>query len=134
MFPPATTILTAKIISKNPITTRTVNTSPKTVTPKNTAVTGSNAPRMAVGVEPIYCMAPVVQSRDMAVGIKARANKFPQRYHLSAGGSCMPSPANERKNKKKPSEQYHIESDFQCCHIFQACLVYCHYICCVGQR
>ena len=31
-----------------------VSGSPKTATPKKTAVTGSSAPRMAVGVDPMY--------------------------------------------------------------------------------
>lgn len=38
-----------------------VKASPNTATPKKTAVTGSSAPRMAVGVEPIYWTALVVQ-------------------------------------------------------------------------
>ena len=77
MPPPATTMVTATIMSIRPMVLRMVSCSPKTVTPKNTAVTGSKAPRMAVGVEPIYCMAPVVQSRDIAVGITANAMRLP---------------------------------------------------------
>ena len=57
MWLPATTIVTATMMSTMPIISRPVRTSPKIRTPKNSAVTGSNAPNMAVGVEPIYCMA-----------------------------------------------------------------------------
>lgn len=61
----------------------TVKLSPKTAIPKKMAVTGSNAPRIAVGVEPMYWMAPVVQRKDMAVGKTASASKLPHRYHSS---------------------------------------------------
>ena len=54
-----------------------VRLSPKIVTPKNTAVTGSKAPRIAVGVEPMYCTACVVQRKDIAVGKIANAIRFP---------------------------------------------------------
>lgn len=37
---------------------RSVNRSPKTATPKNNAVTGSSAPRIAVGVEPMRADGP----------------------------------------------------------------------------
>ena len=60
-----------------------VRLSPKIVTPKNTAVTGSKAPRIAVGVEPMYCTACVVQRKDIAVGKIANAIRFPHKYHLS---------------------------------------------------
>ena len=45
--------VTAVITIKIPKIMRGVNCSPNTSTPKNKAVTGSNAPKMAVGVEPI---------------------------------------------------------------------------------
>ena len=54
------------------------------------AVTGSSAPRMAVGVEPMYCMALVVQRNEMAVGKMARATTLPQRYHLDGTVSSTP--------------------------------------------
>ena len=60
------TNVTATIIITSPKLSLTVRLSPKTAIPKKMAVTGSNAPRMAVGVEPIYWMAPVVQRKDMA--------------------------------------------------------------------
>lgn len=53
-FPPATTNVTATIISVNPNTSRMVSVSPNTVIPKNIAVTGSNTPNMAVAVDPMY--------------------------------------------------------------------------------
>lgn len=49
MFPPAMTSVTATIIITSPMLSLTVKLSPKTVIPKMMAVTGSNAPRMAVG-------------------------------------------------------------------------------------
>lgn len=74
--------VTAVTIMIMPQLTRTVRTSPNTVTPKNTAVSGSNAPKMAVGVEPIYCMAWVVHKNDTAVGNMAKATMLPQRCQL----------------------------------------------------
>ena len=51
---PATTNVTDVITSISPITIRVVNISPKMTAPKNTAVTGSKTPNIAVGVEPIH--------------------------------------------------------------------------------
>ena len=90
-------MLTALIIRMKPNMIRGVSDSWNTVTPKNTAVTGSKAPRMAVGVEPIYCMAPVVQSSDMAVGIRAKATRQHHSQGLSAGGVCIPPAARVRQ-------------------------------------
>ena len=80
---PAMTNVTATIIITSPKLSLTVRLSPKTAIPKKMAVTGSNAPRMAVGVEPIYWMAPVVQRKDMAVGKTASASRLAHRYHWS---------------------------------------------------
>ena len=44
------------------------HSSPNTHMPIATAVTGSSAPRIAVGVEPIYCIEPVVHRNDTVVG------------------------------------------------------------------
>lgn len=55
-------------------------------TPKNTAVTGSRTPNIAVGVEPIYWIASVVQIKEITVGNIDNANIFPQSHHFSAGG------------------------------------------------
>ncbi len=46
---PAIMRVTARMIRMIPQHNRNVNDSPKTVTPKNTAVNGSKAPRIAVG-------------------------------------------------------------------------------------
>ena len=54
IFPPATTRVTAMIIRTIPVQSRNVIVSLNTITPKNTAVSGSSAPSMAVGVEPMY--------------------------------------------------------------------------------
>lgn len=51
---PATTNVTEVMTSISPINMRVVMTSLKTTMPKNTAVTGSKTPNIAVGVEPIY--------------------------------------------------------------------------------
>jgi hypothetical protein len=51
--PPATMSVTATSISAMPSPSRAVSSSWKITTPKKTAVTGSSAPRMAVGVEPM---------------------------------------------------------------------------------
>lgn len=69
--------VTAAIIRNIPHSSLSVRDSPKIVTPKNTAVKGSRAPRMAVGVEPIYWMAWVVHRKEMAVGKTAKAIRFP---------------------------------------------------------
>ena len=83
MLPPATTIVTAAIINTMPAKSRGVMTSWKMVTPKMSAVTGSKAPSMAVGVAPINFMADVVQSSDTAVGNRASRNRYIHIYHLS---------------------------------------------------
>ena len=75
--------VTAKMIINIPQLNLSVRDSPKTVTPKKTAVRGSSAPRMAVGVEPMYWIACVVQRNDIAVGKMANATKLPHRYHVS---------------------------------------------------
>jgi len=67
---------------------RSVIRSPKTVIPKKMAVSGSNAPRMAVGVEPIYWMARVVATNDTQVGSSASAAT--QSQCSGSLGSCSP--------------------------------------------
>lgn len=54
MLPPAMMRVTARMIIAMPQPILGVSGSPKTATPKKTAVTGSSAPRMAVGVDPMY--------------------------------------------------------------------------------
>ena len=86
----------------NPMLSRRVSISPNTVTPKNMAVTGSSAPRMAVGVEPIYWMALVVHRNDTAVGKTARASKFPHKYHWS-GTHKLPDIPRRTTNSDNPN-------------------------------
>ena len=71
MLPPATITVTEVIIITTPTQSRGVTTSSKIVTPNSNAVTGSKAPRIAVGVAPINFMAEVVHSNDTAVGNNA---------------------------------------------------------------
>ena len=71
--------VTARMIRMIPQHNRNVNDSPKTVTPKNTAVT-VQGPRIAVGVEPIYWTASVVQRKEIAVGNMAKAIRLPHKY------------------------------------------------------
>ena len=98
-----TTIHTAIIIKTKPQVSRMVSVSLNTVIPKKMAVAGSKAPRIAVGVDPISWMAMVVVSKDIAVGNKPKAHRFPHKYHLSAGGVWMP-PSNKLRiaNKLHP--------------------------------
>ena len=69
--------VTADTIMIMPQLMRGVRDSPNIVTPKNTAVRGSNAPNIAVGVDPMYCMAIVVHKNDTAVGKMANAIRLP---------------------------------------------------------
>ena len=62
---------TATRIIKIPTPNRSVKASPKTVTPTTTAVRGSSAPMMAVGVEPMAWTACVMVTSEMTVGTKA---------------------------------------------------------------
>ena len=64
------------------------------------AVAGSNAPSIAVGVEPMSWMAMVVVSNDIAVGNKPKANRLPHKYHFSVGGVWMPSSVKHRTAKR----------------------------------
>ena len=79
-FPPATTSVTATMIRRSPHTSRMVSVSPKTVMPKNIAVTGSSTPNMAVAVEPTYCMANVVHTNDTVVVNNDNAKILNHRY------------------------------------------------------
>ena len=86
VLPPATTKVTDAITSISPMTMRVVSISPNTITPKKTAVTGSNTPRIAVGVDPMHCMASVVHINDIIVGKIVRAMTLNHRYHCSDEG------------------------------------------------
>ena len=83
--------MTARIIINIPQLNRSVRDSPKTTTPKKTAVKGSKAPKIAVGVEPIYCMAWVVQRNEIAVGKIAKAIRLPHKYQVSATRRLWPT-------------------------------------------
>lgn len=74
-----------------------VSISSKMVMPKNMAVTGSNAPNMAVGVEPTYCMAVVVHKKDITVGKRANATTHSHSHHLSGIMRFCPQPVQMKK-------------------------------------
>lgn len=61
-----------------PQMSRVVMVCPSTRTLRITAETGSSAPRMAVGVEPISWMARVVQASENTVGMIASAVRLSQ--------------------------------------------------------
>lgn len=86
---PAITNVTATMMMMSPNHSRGEMISSNTVMPINMAVTGSNAPNMAVGVEPMYLMAAVVQTRDTVVGRIASIRRLSQ--ELSWVGICKPS-------------------------------------------
>lgn len=98
MRPPAIISVTAAIIISIPHSIRGVNASPNTVTPIMTAVTGSNAPRIAVGVEPMYCMALVVHRNDIAVGNMASAMRLPHIYHFCGRVTACPKSRRTRNS------------------------------------
>ena len=89
---PAITKVTATMMMMSPNHSRGEMISSNTVMPINMAVTGSNAPNMAVGVEPMYLMAAVVQTRDTVVGRIASIRRLS--HELSWEGICSPSFAN----------------------------------------
>ncbi len=74
-----------------------VSISSNIITPKNTAVTGSNAPKTAVGVEPMYLMALVVQTKDITVVNTASDSKLPHKYHLSTMYKLVPNLTVQKK-------------------------------------
>lgn len=82
MLPPATTKVTETIISTKPAISLPPSVSPNIVIPKNTAVSGSRAPRIAVAVEPMYTIAFVAQYIESTVGNNAKAKISSHRYHL----------------------------------------------------
>ena len=55
-----------------------------------TAVTGSSAPKMAVEVDPMQCMATVVQPSDTTVGNTARATRLIQPVAQGTGVNGVP--------------------------------------------
>ena len=104
MLPPAMMRVTARMIIAMPQPILGVSGSPKTATPKTTAVTGSPEPSLACGVEPIYPSALLVHTPEKAVGKIARASRFPHKYHWS--GTVMCSPKSRRtKNSVSPDSR-----------------------------
>lgn len=65
------TSITAESISMMPIARRRVNSSPKSVQDITTAVSGSRAPIIAVGVDPMLFMATLMRKRLSTVGSNA---------------------------------------------------------------
>ena len=59
---------TAERMSTMPAARRKVSDSPNTITPMATAVSGSKAPMMAVGVAPTSCTATVISTSERTVG------------------------------------------------------------------
>ena len=72
--------VTETMMSKIPTTNRSVIGSLNIVTAKKTAETGSNAPNIATGVEPIFWIAALVQIREKAVGKNAIAKASAQSH------------------------------------------------------
>ena len=58
---------------------------------------------MAVGVEPIYWIACVVQRNDMAVGNIANAIRLPQRYQVLTMWRLFPKSIRTRKRVRPKS-------------------------------
>ena len=103
ILPSDMTNATGMMISNRPIAIREVITSPKTNTPIITAVTGSNTPRIAVGVAPINWMALVVHSRESTVGNTARHRMLIHNRHSLVEGIWKSRVASNRlRNKSEP--------------------------------
>ena len=90
-------------MSAMPSPSRAVIRSPNTVMPKMMAVTGSSAPRMAVGVEPMYWMALVVQRNEMAVGKIDSASTLSHMYQRDGTVSSTPVSSLTMKSDKPNS-------------------------------
>ena len=71
-----TITVTAESTIKLPMMFLNVSASLNTRTPQTNAVTGSKAPRMDVGVEPIKCIEAVMVINEMTVGNKASPMAF----------------------------------------------------------
>ena len=88
--------VTAARISATPVRMRGVSRSPKTSTPKKSAVTGSSAPRIAVGVEPMRRMAPAIVTSETIVGNSASETALIQ----SSGEGIICKPATPRRRTR----------------------------------
>ena len=68
-------MITESNMSIMPHAMRRVITSPNSIMPSTAAVTGSSAPIMAVGVEPMQRMAMAINTSDMTVGTRPRVSE-----------------------------------------------------------
>lgn len=81
---------TAVRMSAMPTARRVVNDSPKQKQPMATAVIGSSAPRIAVGVEPISLTAIAISTNESTVGISASCAAYS--HWCGVVSSCTVSP------------------------------------------
>ena len=96
---PVTTIVVAMTISSPPKISWAVIGCPRKATLKTTAVTGASAPNIAVGVEPMICMAAEVQACDRTVGIIASATRLYQPEVLTCSVNSVPAAILNRKTE-----------------------------------
>ena len=85
-----TTMVVAITISSPPTISCADIVCPRKATLRITAVTGSKAPNIAVGVEPIICMAADVQANDNTVGIMANAMRLYHPVDLTGNVNSVP--------------------------------------------
>ena len=101
---PVTTIVVAVTISSPPTISCAVIGCPRKTTLKTTAVTGSKAPNIAVGVEPIICMAAEVHAKDNTVGIIANATRLYQPEVLVGSVNSVPAAILNRNTEQPKSK------------------------------
>ena len=87
--------MTDASISAMPATRRSVKTPLKTITDMQTAVTGSRAPIMAVGVEPAYAMPMFKSVMAIIVGTKATIKTSPNDCKSGIGITRLPGIAKD---------------------------------------
>ena len=75
----------------------TVRASWKTVSPITTAVSGSRAPMMAVGVEPMMRTAIPIETSENTVGTMASINEYPHSRPVTSGMRCLSADVNENR-------------------------------------
>lgn len=98
-----TIVITAKKMSAAPITILTVSFSSKTQTPIAIAVTGSNAPMIALYVGPMFLIATLIKRIGMTVGTKATPRVLVRQFADSSNGwSRVPKPV-QTKNVRVPA-------------------------------
>ena len=94
---------TPESISKMPQTSLKVSGSPNTVMPMNTAVSGSNAPIIADGVEPMLRMDIVISTSDKKVG--TMANIKANSHDLGVGRAWMCVSGDRKECSTMPAMQ-----------------------------